>query len=244
MGRFSSGAGARANLLCSPIGPSLRFAALMLRRFANALASSVGKKIVMGLTGLLLVGFLIEHLHGNLYLYEGDEAFDGYVAFMKSFGPLLTVAELGLAALFLCHVFLAFRLTMENREARRTRYVFRNHRGAQTFGSVSMFVTGALVLAFLLKHLSDFRFGDGFFDAPAETVRRTLSQPGTALIYVVGAAVLGVHLSHGIRSGLQSLGVNHPKLNAVLEKVGIPIAIFFAVAFASFPVYFCFFWSE
>ncbi len=216
----------------------------MLRWIGNALNSSVGKKIVMGLTGLLLVGFLVEHLHGNLKLYEGDgTGFNEYVEFLQGFGPLLVLAELGLVALFLCHIFLALRLTLENRQARKHRYAVRNNRGKESFGSVSMFATGALILGYLIKHLIDYRFADGFFDDPKGAVANTLSQPGNAVIYMIAAVVLGVHLSHGFRSAFQSIGASHPKLDAILDKAGIAVAVFFAVGFGSFPVYYLFFWS-
>jgi succinate dehydrogenase cytochrome b subunit len=214
--------------------------------FGNALASSVGKKIVMGLTGLLLVGFLVEHLHGNLKLIEdpSGEAFDGYVEFLQSFGPLLTVAEIGLALLFLAHIYLAFRLTLENWQARKERYVVRGRRGGSTPGSISMFYTGALILGYLLKHLYDFRFDGGFFADPDAAVKATLSRPGHAVVYLGAALVLGLHLSHGFRSAFQSLGVNHPRWNPVLAKLGVLVALLFAGGFAAFPIYFLFFWSE
>ena len=212
----------------------------------NALASSIGKKIVMGLTGLLLVGFLVEHLHGNLKLIEdpSGEAFDGYVRFLKSFGPLLTIAEIGLALLFLVHIYLAFRLTLENVQARRQRYAVRNDRGAKTFGSASMFFTGALILAYLLKHLLDFRLDARFFDDPDALVKATLSQPRHGVVYLLAALVIGVHLSHGFRSALQSLGVNHPRWNPLLQRIGLLVAVVFTIGFASLPLYFLFFWSE
>lgn len=217
-----------------------------MRRLGNALASSVGKKIVMGLTGLLLVGFLLEHLLGNLKLFEdaSGDAFDGYVAYLKGFGPLLKVAELGLALLFLVHVYLAFRLTQENWQARKQRYAVRNNRGASSPGSVSMFYSGALILGYLLKHLYDFRFDDRFFDDPDALVKATLSSPGHALVYIVASLVVGLHLSHGFRSAFQSLGINHPTWNPVLEKAGKLIAFLFAAGFAAFPIYFLFFWSD
>ena len=208
----------------------------------NALASSVGKKIVMGLTGLLLVGFLVEHLHGNLKLIEdpSGQAFGDYVAMMKSFGPLLTVAEIGLALLFLCHVYLALRLTLENMQARRTRYAVRTTRGAATLGSLSMFYSGALILGYLVKHLVDFRFDERFFADPQGEVRATLSQPGNAAVYALAALVVGVHLSHGFRSALQSLGVNHPAWNKALERTGKAVAVILALGFLSIPLYFLF----
>ena len=218
----------------------------MLRWIGNALASSVGRKLVMGLTGLLLVGFLVEHLHGNLKLYEDTDgtAFNGYVDFLQGFGPLLAVAEIGLALLFLSHIYLGLRLTLENRQARDQRYVVRSNRGAQTFASASMHVTGALVLAYLVKHLLDFRFAPDFFEDPAASVKATLSQPVHGLFYLAAAIVLGVHLRHGFRSAFQSLGASHPKLDPLLERLGMLVAAVFALGFASFPIYYLLFWSE
>jgi len=210
--------------------------------FGKALTSSVGKKLVMGLTGLLLVGFLVEHLHGNLKLIEdpSGQAFDEYVTFLQGFGPLLKVAEVGLALLFCCHVYLALRLTQENWQARRTRYVIRSNRGASSLGSISMFYTGALILGYLIKHLLDFRLDHDFFESPAEHVRATLSQPAQATIYVVAALVVGLHLSHGFRSAFQSLGLNHPRWNPLLVRAGKLVAFLFALGFAAIPLYFVF----
>jgi succinate dehydrogenase / fumarate reductase cytochrome b subunit len=212
----------------------------------KALASSVGKKMVMGLTGLLLVGFLVFHLKGNLLLLEDPQgdSFDQYVVFLKSFGPLLLVAEIGLAALFLAHVFLALRLTQENLQARKQRYVVRSTRGAATAGSLTMFYSGALILGFLMKHLYDFRFDGSFEGDPDGLVKATLSQPKHAIVYLVAAAVLGLHLSHGFRSALQSLGVSHPSWNPWLDRLGKLVAFVFAAGFAAFPIYYLFFWSD
>ena len=217
----------------------------MLRWLGNTLATSVGRKIVMGLTGLLLVGFLVEHLIGNLELFRDEDgaAFDGYVEFLQGFGPLLTVAEIGLALLFLCHIYLGLRLTLENRQARKERYAVRADRGAKTAASASMHVTGALLLGYLIKHLLDFRFDGDFLDGPAQSVKETLSQPGHALFYLGAVVVLGMHLRHGFRSAFQSIGASHPKLDPLLEKAAVAIAILFALGFAAFPIYFLFFWS-
>jgi succinate dehydrogenase / fumarate reductase cytochrome b subunit len=218
----------------------------MLRWIGNALASTIGRKFVVGLSGLMLVGFLVEHLIGNVTLYTdpSGEAFNEYVAYFKSFGPLLIVAEVGLALLFACHIVLAIRLSLENRQARRDGYVVRGNRGAQTFGSVSMFVTGALILGYLVKHLIDFRFDARFEEDPAAVVAATLGQPGHALAYVAAAILVGIHLSHGFRSAFQSLGISHPKLDPLLVIGGRALAVLFALGFASFPLYFLFFWSE
>ena len=160
----------------------------MLRPLGNALSSSIGRKFIMGVTGLLLVGFAVNHLVGNLKLlpipFVGDaagEKFDEYVAFLKSFGGLLYVAEIGLVVLFGAHIWLALKLTMENREARRTGYHVRSDRGAKSVGSASMHVTGALLLAFLIKHMLDFRFDEAFHETPAAIVYAKLAQPANAL---------------------------------------------------------------
>lgn len=218
----------------------------MLSWFGDFLASSIGKKIVLALTGLLLVGFLLEHLYGNLKLFEDARgvAFDGYVAELQTYGWLLTAAEVGLLVLFGCHVFLAIRLTIENREARMERYTVRRTRGAATFGSSTMFVTGALLLAYLIKHLLDFRFAEGFFEDPHGHVERKLTAPANAIVYVLAAAAVGVHLSHGFRSALQTLGANHPRWNPILLRIGWALALLLFVGFASFPIYYLFFWSS
>ena len=214
----------------------------MLRSLGDALASSVGKKIVMGTTGLLLVVFLIGHLSGNLPLLPAvdptGEAFDEYVEFLNGFGPLKLAAEFGLIALFGVHIFLAIRLTLENREARKQRYVVRNNRGASTMASTSMFVTGSLLLAFMIKHLIDFRFNEAFHEDPAATVGATLASPISGLIYTAAAVVAGVHVSHGFRSLFQSVGVSHPSWNPILSVTGKAISALVAVGFGGIALYF------
>lgn len=219
-----------------------------MRWLGNALASSVGKKTVMGLTGLLLVGFLLEHLYGNLGLMPpfGDdhgERFTEYRDGLHSFGIWLNFAEVGLAALFLCHAYLGIRLSLENREARKQGYAVRNDRGAKTFGSGSMFITGALLLGYLIKHITDFRLNDEYQEAPFETIAATLSQPGNALIYVVAMLVLALHLSHGFQSAFQSLGFNHPRWTPILRVTGYALALAFAGGFALIPLYYLLVWS-
>jgi len=211
-----------------------------MRKILDALASSVGRKIVMGLTGLLLVGFLIEHLHGNLKLIEDPtgQAFNEYVAWLQGFGPLLIVAELGLAALFLCHIALALRLSLENLQARKSRYVVRATHGQRSAGSMSMLITGALITGYLALHLLDFRLDARFFEEPAGFVRATLSDPGHGIAYVLAAGVIGLHLSHGFRSAFQSLGLSHTRLNPYLGMLGYGLAALFAVGFAAIPLYF------
>ncbi|MCK6446234.1 MAG: succinate dehydrogenase cytochrome b subunit [Planctomycetes bacterium] len=212
----------------------------MVRRIASLWSSSIGKKALMSVTGLLLIGFLVLHLVGNLQLFadDGGKSFDAYAAKLKSFGPLLYVAEFGLGALFLAHLALGLRVTFENRAARAQRYALERDRGARSFASATMVVTGVIVLIFLVIHLLDFRLREMAPDGLAAMVVRRLSEPAGALIYVVGVAALGVHLSHAFRSAFQTLGLSGKGWDTPLARLGKAIAIVLGVGFAMFPLVF------
>jgi succinate dehydrogenase / fumarate reductase cytochrome b subunit len=211
------------------------------RWLRRALASSIGKKSAMAVSGLLLIGFLIVHLSGNLLIFADQQghAFDEYARKLDD-NPLLPVAEIALLALFVVHIALALRVSNENRDARRIGYGVRSSMGAKTIASSTMIVTGSIVLIFLIVHLADFRIGKMFSDASpfslAAMVRRRLHEPLGAAIYLAGVAALGVHLRHAFRSAFQTLGVNHPKLNPILVYVGWALAVILAAGFAAFPI--------
>ncbi len=202
----------------------------------------------MGATGLLLVGFLLEHLHGNLKLTplpmigdaEGRE-FDAYVELIAGFGVFKYVAEFLLLLLFACHIVIALQLTLENREARARGYTIRNHHGAKTIGSASMHLTGAIVLVYLIKHLLDFRFNSDFHESPAATVAEVLAHPLNALIYIAVSIVIGIHISHGFRSSFQSMGVPRGRWNQALVTAGFGLSLLVTLGFAWIPIYFFFF---
>jgi succinate dehydrogenase / fumarate reductase cytochrome b subunit len=205
-------------------------------------ASSLGRKYLMAATGLLLVGFLVVHLAGNLLIYadKSSAEFDAYAAKLDG-NPLLPVAEIALAALFVVHIGFALRLNLENKEARSQGYAVRASLGKRTISSASMVVTGLLVLVFLAVHLYDFRIGKLLADAGpslGRLVRRRLSTPLGAGVYLLGVGALAVHLRHAFRSAFQTLGVSHPRLNPILERTSLAVAILFGLGFASFPVYF------
>jgi len=210
--------------------------------FGRTFASSLGKKYVMALTGILLVGFLFAHLAGNLLIFKSDEgaAFDEYARGYET-NPLLPLAEIGLAALFIAHIALALRVSAQNRDARSQRYSVRASMGAKTVSSSSMLVTGVIVLLFLLVHLWDFRVGKLSHEegtSLASLVRGRLGNPVGAAIYLVGVVALGFHLRHAFRSAFQTLGVNHPNVNALLARASIAIAILLGLGFAAFPIFF------
>lgn len=203
------------------------------------LRSSVGKKASMAITGLLLVGFLVGHLGGNLLLYkpDGGQAFDAYAHKLHSLGPLLYAAEIGLIALFGVHIAFALWTTIENRRARRSRYAVPTDHGERTLASSSMPITGLIVLLFLIVHLWHFRLDGRFQDDPSGVVRATLASPFAAVIYIVGVVALTLHLTHAIASALQTLGLNHPRWNPLLRRGGVALGIALGLGFLSIPIY-------
>lgn len=213
----------------------------MLSWLGRFLSSSIGKKSLMALSGLSLVGFLVAHLLGNLSLFAGNEAFNEYAQKLEDLGPLLMVAEVGLLVLFIVHMGLALRTSKENREARDSRYQMRGTHGKSTFASRTMLITGLIIGVFLVIHIIDFRVAKALDSKSVEDlavgVRNRLGSPLGAFIYLVGITALGVHLRHAISSALQTLGVNHPKYNDLIRMVGIGLAAILALGFASFPIY-------
>ncbi|MBS0206502.1 MAG: succinate dehydrogenase cytochrome b subunit [Planctomycetes bacterium] len=219
-----------------------------LRWFFRLLSSSIGQKFVMGITGLLLCGFLAAHLAGNLLLFAGAELFNDYAHKLHEQWELLIVAETGLAVLFLAHIYLAFATAAGNGRAREDDYAMKQPKvpgrviGANTW----MFASGAVVLGFVLLHLVDLRLGMEGIDLrglklkdmkPFDATVKVLSNPISRVVYTIGAIILGIHLSHGFSSAFQSLGLNHPKYTPMIKLLGKIFAFVIAVGFASLALF-------
>lgn len=186
-------------------------------RLRSYLASSLGKKQLIALTGLaLILVFLIPHLIGNLFLLAGSAAFNGYVEHLHSFGLFLRILETGFAVLFVTHITLSILVVVQNRRARGAQY----HRPLipepRSFAARSMPYTGAILLIFLVVHLHDFTFAP--HTAPASVrggvdlglygvVLNTLSSPVWLIGYSFVLVILGLHLSHAIQSVFQTFGL-------------------------------------
>ncbi|WP_298866369.1 succinate dehydrogenase cytochrome b subunit [uncultured Gimesia sp.] len=215
------------------------------------LSSSIGQKFVMGITGLLLCGFLVVHLAGNLLVYVGADAYNGYADKLHSM-MLLPVAETGLFLLLFAHMALAFKLTRDNERARHISYqepqskieekpsVFSQTPMGNTSGW--MFLSGSIILGFLVWHMIDMKLQlnptvdyDG--KKPYGIIVDVLGSYISAPIYIVGTIVLGFHLSHGFSSAFQSLGLNHPKYTPLIKKLAIIFALVIAVGFVSLPLW-------
>lgn len=210
-------------------------------RVFEFLESSIGKKIMVAAAGILLCGFLVTHLAGNLLMYVGGEAFNHYAEALVS-NPLLPLAEAGLVGLFLLHIVLSIRATLANRAARPEGYQVYKGKGARTPGSRTMAVTGILILAFVVIHVATLKYQVGGQKGPDlfAHVLGWFANPWYSIFYVLAVGGVGLHLSHGVQSALQTFGVNHPRYTPALRKAGLAFAILIFLGFASLPVYFGF----
>jgi succinate dehydrogenase / fumarate reductase cytochrome b subunit len=200
-------------------------------------SSSIGKKQIMAVTGLGFCLFVLTHLLGNLTLYGGKESFLSYVEKLHSLGSLITLAELGLAVFAVLHIGLGALLFFQNLQARPVRYAIKKRAGGRTLGSITAPYTGFLILVFIVVHLLKFRFVDKTTTNDFVILSETFTQIGYVLFYLIGVAVVAVHVSHGFWSGFQTVGVNHPKYMPLIQRFGILFSVVLGVGFASIPVY-------
>jgi len=208
-------------------------------------SSSVGTKVLIALTGLALFGFLIVHLAGNLLLLAGPEAFNSYSHKLIS-NPLIYLAEAGLAAIFLLHVWKAVRNVGHNTAARPARYAVKKpagHTSRKTLSSSTMILSGVTIFVFLVLHLKTFKFG-AWYDAAEPGVRdiyrltiEVFQRPGYVIWYVIAMVLVGMHLRHGITSALQSLGAIPAGMTRRVLTAGAIIAAIIAGGFAFIPVW-------
>lgn len=201
--------------------------------------TSIGKKQLMALTGLLFLLFLTAHLLGNLSVYGGIKAFDSYAEHLHALGKLLVVAEVGLAVALFIHVLLAVILFFENRKARPIKYaVDKSGGGGRTLSSRTMPYTGLLILAFVGFHLAT--FSHHIVDQSHRTIFQiaagVFANKFYLAIYLAAMVIVGLHVRHGLWSAFQTIGANHPKYMPFIELVSIIFAIVVAVGFGSLPL--------
>ncbi len=222
-----------------------------MNALASFVSSSIGRKWIVGLTGLALFGFVTVHMLGNLQVFLGPEAINRYGAFLQGTGELLWVARLGLLVLLVAHVWFTLKLRAESRAARPVGYAV-TKRMAATFPARWMALSGLTVLVFLIYHLLHFTVqvpgvnftGSSFVDLHDEKARhdvytmmvRGFSVPVVSAFYLLGVGLLAMHLQHGIQSLFQSLGLNTGKTRPVLEKGGVAFAWLIFVGYAAIPV--------
>lgn len=208
-------------------------------------SSSVGKKVVIALTGLILSLFVLVHMAGNLLLFVGPEAYNTYSHALIS-NPFIVPIELGLLLAFVVHVALAVRLTIENRALRPVPYL-RPPSGEKlsSFASRTMIYQGSILLVFTIFHLITFKYGPYYEVSYQGVVMRDIyrlvaevfTSPAYLMGYVLSMIVLGIHLSHGVSSVFKSWGFSHPRWTKWLEKFGMVYAVVVAVGFLSQPIF-------
>ncbi len=200
-------------------------------------SSSIGKKLIMAITGLSFIGFLATHLAGNLTLYKGGAAFDAYAEKLHALGPILTVFEFGLLAFALIHVATGIILFVQNYRARSVPYKKDRSAGGRTLSSVTMPYTGVIILAFVIFHLVNFSFVDRAGRTIFEIVRTAFANPIYIIIYVVVMIVVALHVRHGFWSALQTLGGNHPKYMPAIMVLSVIISLIIGFGFGLLPIY-------
>ncbi|MGA1522965.1 MAG: succinate dehydrogenase cytochrome b subunit [Planctomycetota bacterium] len=224
-----------------------------MSRFQRLLASSIGAKVGMAVTGILLSFFVVGHLMGNLLVYQGRQAVNDYAAFLKGLGPWLWVVRAGLLGVFVLHIVLAIQLKRRNQAARTVGYA-KDHVTVATFASRYMVLTGLCIAAFVLLHLAHFTLG--WIDPTSHAVTEKVIQGGVEIerhdvyamvvagfrqpvyvaIYVAAMVLLGLHLFHGLQSLFQTLGVRHPGYTPTIVRACRLAAIALSAGYISIPV--------
>ena len=210
------------------------------------LTTTVGRELLVGVTGLALVGFIVVHLAGNLLIFAGPEALNAYAKALHSTGKLLWVARIGLIAAFAIHITAAISLARESRRARAQAYESTTRSGPKTVATRLMLLSGLTMLFFLFFHLSDFTLTAATGDKATVNgvdlglyglVWNAFSNPIRVLFYLAAMACLGMHLSHAISSVLVTLGILRDKNTPTTDLVARGVGIALAVGFSSIPVY-------
>ncbi|HLP41321.1 MAG TPA: succinate dehydrogenase cytochrome b subunit [Fibrobacteria bacterium] len=217
-----------------------------LRKYAT---SSIGRKQIMGASGIALYGFLLVHLVGNLAFLSGPERLNQYGhLLLHTLAEITLPAEIGLLLIFVLHVGLAISLKRDNRAARPVPYAVAPNHGKKTLYSSTMMISGLVIAAFVLVHISHFRFGAGgkaymavYDGIEMRDLYRTsmewFAQWWYSLAYVAVFVLLASHLAHGVQSSLQTLGFNHPKYRAAVHWLSRGYAVVICGGFASLAIW-------
>ena len=226
--------------------------------------SSIGRKILMAVTGVILIGFVVGHLAGNLQVFQDPDHLNGYAQFLHQLGPLLWVARIGLIVSAVLHIWAATVLTLENKKARGGEYGFK-HTIQATLASRAMRWTGYIVLAFLFYHLAHFTFGGaqsatfkenlkhytmagdyrvaGFpvVKAGAEVldvysmVILGFQNRVVALFYIIAVGLLSFHLLHGFDSLFQTFGLRNAKWSGALRLIAVGFCLAYFLGNLAIP---------
>ena len=212
------------------------------------ISSSIAKKQIVAVSGLILISFIIIHLIGNLFIFWGPAALNGYSEKLHKMPELLLFLRLGLIAAFATHIIMTISLVIDNYRScgGLRRYEVENSKSKRSLSSRLMALSGLYIFVFLIAHLLDFTFID--VHGPKSIINgqslgiygvvvNAFLDPVHSLLYILAVSFIGLHLHHGVQSVLQSFGFNHPKWTPLIKKTGAYLGLFIAVGFSSIPVY-------
>jgi succinate dehydrogenase / fumarate reductase cytochrome b subunit len=204
-------------------------------------SSTIGQKIVMAVTGVILFGFVLGHMVGNLQLYLGAQALNDYAVWLREFahGAALPVARITLIVAVFLHIWSATSLTLASRAARPTRYRMWEARES-TYASRTMRWGGVIILLFVIYHLMHFTWGNvhpSFVDKDVyHNVVTGFAVPWVSAVYILAMLALGLHLKHGLWSMFQTLGVSHPRYERYARVFATVFAAVVVLGNISFPI--------
>ena len=211
--------------------------------FWQSVNSSIGKKVVMAVTGILLIIFITIHLAGNLTLFFGEKAFTAYAGTLELVKPVVRIIEVILALIFIFHIINATRVWWGNRIAKFKNYAVNAKSKNSTIFSRTMIQSGSIVFIFLVIHLQTIWYSYNF--AGQENlyglVTGLFMNPVYSWFYVFAMVLLGFHLNHAFQSSFQTMGWNHKKYFRLIQIIGTIYSIITAAGFASLPIYFLYF---
>lgn len=219
----------------------------LIGRLAGIYRSPIGKKLITGVTGLGLVGFVLIHMLGNLTLFYSAAAYNQYAYAIERLGPITYAIELGLLGFVIFHAVLGIQIYLDKQRARPisyARYASVGEPSRQTLSSRTMIWTGLVLGTFLVWHLATFKFGPRYPITIAGTEMRDLSrlviekfqQPLYIAGYTAAMGILGFHLRHGIWSAFQSLGVLGKEARSLLYPLSLVLAGLIAAGFLGLPL--------
>ncbi|PZF74186.1 succinate dehydrogenase cytochrome b subunit [Taibaiella soli] len=210
----------------------------------QAFTSSIGKKLVMSLTGIFLITFLIVHCYINAQIFwmDGGVKFTEAGHFMAT-NPVIRFVEIGLFVLLFLHIIQGLMLWSQNKSKRNTRYAVSAGNHTSKWYSRSMGLLGTLILLFLCMHLYHFwipnryqqTFGSGEIDLFGK-MQAVFSNPAVVVVYVLGCIALGYHLVHGFYSAFQTLGLGTHRYKKMIRNIGIAFSIIVPLIFALMPI--------
>src|SRR5271170_7464454 len=201
--------------------------------------SSNGKKAVMAVTGVVLFGFVIGHMVGNLQVYEGPDVFNNYARLLRAFPIALWLVRITLLVSVALHITATVQLALRKNKARPLAYS-KKESIVSTYASRTMYWSGPIILAFVIYHLLQFTFGVTGVPEYREgdvyhNVVTGFQQPVISICYIIAMVLLCLHLRHGLWSALQTIGISHPRYTPILKHLATAFALLVAVGFISVP---------